>query len=105
MPQRQTAPCPSPEAPPAHRTGARAPRRAGSGKTLAFVLPAFVHVLEQPSPHTSPRALIVAPTRELAVQIHDQCLAFGRDRVVSAVCYGGAQRHRQASCRPALPCA
>lgn len=43
----------------------------GSGKTLAFVLPAMVHIIEQPplEPQEGPIALILAPTRELAMQV------------------------------------
>lgn len=45
----------------------------GSGKTLAFVLP-IVHQLRQPMRLGSFRALILAPTRELAKQIHRETL-------------------------------
>ena len=43
----------------------------GSGKTLSFLLPAVVHVNAQPylEPGDGPIALVLAPTRELAVQI------------------------------------
>ncbi|HVN50865.1 MAG TPA: DEAD/DEAH box helicase [Acidimicrobiales bacterium] len=45
--------------------------RTGSGKTLAFVLPVLIRLAQQPQRVTSgrPRALILAPTRELARQI------------------------------------
>jgi superfamily II DNA/RNA helicase len=44
----------------------------GSGKTLAYCLPAIVHINAQPflEPGDGPIVLILAPTRELAVQIH-----------------------------------
>lgn len=45
----------------------------GSGKTLAFVLP-IVHQLREPKRLGSFRALILAPTRELAKQIHREAL-------------------------------
>jgi len=47
----------------------------GSGKTLAFLLPAIVHINAQPylSKGDGPIVLILAPTRELAVQIQDEC--------------------------------
>lgn len=45
----------------------------GSGKTLAFVLP-IVHQLKEPKRIGSFRALILAPTRELAKQIHREAL-------------------------------
>lgn len=60
----------------------------GSGKTLAFGLPLLARVGKaQPK---RPRALILAPTRELADQIHSELAPLARtvDRWVSAV-YGG----------------
>ena len=44
----------------------------GSGKTLAFLIP-IVHQLEGPQKQGF-RAVILAPTRELAKQIHRECL-------------------------------
>jgi ATP-dependent RNA helicase RhlB len=48
--------------------------QTGTGKTAAFLVALFTHLLRYPaSPErrsTSPRALILAPTRELAIQIH-----------------------------------
>ena len=46
--------------------------RTGSGKTYAFVLPLLARLAAAPSPRRGgrPRALILAPTRELATQIH-----------------------------------
>src|SRR5579862_1901657 len=43
----------------------------GSGKTLAYCLPAIVHINAQPflEPGDGPIVLVLAPTRELAVQI------------------------------------
>ncbi|MDX6366029.1 MAG: hypothetical protein QOK30_1105, partial [Nocardioidaceae bacterium] len=45
--------------------------RTGSGKTLAFVLPMLVRLASSTSPRrpNRPRALVLAPTRELATQI------------------------------------
>ena len=47
--------------------------RTGSGKTLAFVLPVLARLAAKPAARRPgrPRALILAPTRELATQIHD----------------------------------
>lgn len=44
----------------------------GTGKTAAFVLPALQYLLDHPSPpyQTKARVLMLAPTRELAFQIH-----------------------------------
>jgi ATP-dependent RNA helicase DDX47/RRP3 len=46
----------------------------GSGKTAAFVLPILQNLLENPSQIF---ALILSPTRELAIQINEQCEALG----------------------------
>jgi len=45
----------------------------GSGKTLGFLLPALVHIMAQPQlqPGEGPIALVLEPTRELAVQTHE----------------------------------
>jgi len=62
--------------------------RTGSGKTAAFVLPALQRVIEarrdpakkrergQPS---GPRVLVLAPTRELAMQVSKACSVYGRN--------------------------
>lgn len=49
--------------------------KTGSGKTLAFLLPMYRQILDQPplQPADGPIALIMAPTRELAAQIHAEC--------------------------------
>lgn len=49
--------------------------QTGSGKTLAFLLPMYRHIMDQrPLEHgDGPIALIMAPTRELAVQIYSVC--------------------------------
>src|SRR5689334_15386682 len=48
--------------------------QTGTGKTAAFLVALFNNLLTRPPaptrPLTAPRALIIAPTRELAVQIH-----------------------------------
>ena len=52
----------------------------GSGKTLAFLLPAIVHINAQPylSKGDGPIVIVVAPTRELAIQIREECDRFGK---------------------------
>lgn len=69
--------------------------RTGTGKTAAFAVP----ILEQLQPQKKgapPQALVLAPTRELAVQVRDECskLAAGRRALVVAV-YGGKPIRRQ----------
>jgi ATP-dependent RNA helicase DDX5/DBP2 len=70
----------------------------GSGKTLAFLLPALVHVNAQPvlEEGDGPLAVVLAPTRELAVQIHEECVRFGHPCGVSTICiYGGVPKGPQ----------
>lgn len=47
--------------------------QTGTGKTLSFLIATFHHLLErsQSASAKSPRAIILAPTRELAIQIHN----------------------------------
>ncbi|ART82746.1 ATP-dependent RNA helicase RhlB [Oceanisphaera profunda] len=49
--------------------------QTGTGKTIAFLAATFNHLLTTPAPEhrqlNQPRAIIMAPTRELAVQIHN----------------------------------
>lgn len=56
--------------------------QTGTGKTAVFLLATFTHLLRHPAPAaraaTQPRAFIVAPTRELAIQIHRDAEALGR---------------------------
>ncbi len=45
--------------------------RTGSGKTLAFGLPLLARLAGSPASSRRPRALVLVPTRELAMQVHD----------------------------------
>ena len=67
--------------------------KTGSGKTMAFVLPMLRHVLDQPriGINDGPIALIMTPTRELAMQTYSECCKFTKSLGLSVVCaYGGA---------------
>ncbi|KAG8956650.1 pre-mRNA processing RNA-helicase [Tulasnella sp. 424] len=67
--------------------------KTGSGKTMAFVLPLLRHINDQRplEPMEGPMALIMTPTRELAVQIHRECKPFLKALNLRAVCaYGGS---------------
>jgi superfamily II DNA/RNA helicase len=68
--------------------------KTGSGKTLAFGLPLLVKVPKGKS--RRPQALILVPTRELALQVADVLVPLGKavDRSVVAI-YGGAPMDRQ----------
>ncbi|PON72269.1 DEAD-box ATP-dependent RNA helicase [Parasponia andersonii] len=70
----------------------------GSGKTLAYLLPALVHVSAQPRlvQGEGPIVLVLAPTRELAVQIQEEAVKFGlRASIRSSCIYGGAPKGPQ----------
>ncbi|KAH7960494.1 hypothetical protein HPB49_020372 [Dermacentor silvarum] len=60
----------------------------GSQKTLAYVLPAVIHVSRQPplQQEDGPIAVVLAPTRELAKQIHNIVLELGEHAAVNTVC-------------------
>lgn len=71
-----------------------------SGKTLGFILPALVHILNQPKLQRGdgPIALVLAPTRELAQQIQKVVFEFGRSSGVRSTClFGGASKFEQIS--------
>lgn len=61
--------------------------QTGSGKTAAYALP-VIECLEQPE--TKPRALVLVPTRELALQVMEQFTRFSNHCALRAVTlYGG----------------
>lgn len=69
--------------------------QTGTGKTAAFLLALFNRLLTHAPPPgrrtTQPRALVVAPTRELAIQIHRDAVNLGRHTGLrTTVVYGGA---------------
>jgi len=71
----------------------------GSGKTLAFLLPGIVHINAQPylERGDGPIMLVMAPTRELAVQIKEEVDKFGKSSKIKNTClYGGVPKHEQA---------
>ena len=63
----------------------------GSGKTLAYLIPLLDHI--QPG-NPGPRALIVAPTRELAIQV-DAVFKSLDSQLRAALLYGGVGYHTQ----------
>ena len=70
----------------------------GSGKTIGFALPSILHIKAQaPLQYgDGPIALILAPTRELAVQIQNECQRFGSAcRVRTTSVYGGVPKGQQ----------
>lgn len=74
--------------------------QTGTGKTAAFVLPIIHRLLRaeesQKSRSRAPRALIIAPTRELAEQIFQACKELGKGSGLSGVTmYGGTAMRPQ----------
>jgi ATP-dependent RNA helicase RhlB len=71
--------------------------QTGTGKTAAFLITLFDRLLKNNNgPGQNPRALILAPTRELVVQIYQDALLLGKhcDFSVQAV-YGGVDYNKQ----------
>ncbi|MEY2405860.1 MAG: hypothetical protein QOG39_776, partial [Acidimicrobiaceae bacterium] len=69
--------------------------KTGSGKTLAFGLPLLERTTKAEPGH--PTALVLVPTRELAVQVQEVLEPLGKQRGVSvAVVYGGQSLEKQA---------
>lgn len=71
--------------------------QTGTGKTAAFLIAAFERLLRNPvETATQPRCIILAPTRELAIQIHKEATLLGRHTgVVMALAYGGVDYKKQ----------
>ncbi|XP_024530928.1 ATP-dependent RNA helicase-like protein DB10 [Selaginella moellendorffii] len=71
--------------------------KTGSGKTLGYLLPAFMHLeRRRNNPRSGPTVLVLAPTRELATQIHEEAVKFGRSSRITSTCvYGGASKGPQ----------
>ncbi len=89
--------------------------KTGSGKTLAFLIPLIERAVKEgwkPSGHASaqtgssrsPRALVLAPTRELALQIEMELRKYAPPAVTSLAVYGGVpiERHYRALRQPPM---
>ena len=64
----------------------------GTGKTAAFLIP----LLDKAIKNDHERVLIIAPTRELAIQVRDELRLFANNlRILSTVCIGGSSINRQ----------
>jgi ATP-dependent RNA helicase RhlE len=69
--------------------------QTGTGKTAAFALP-ILQLLGTPIGRRRPRALVLAPTRELAIQIADGFTAYGANTDLRlAVIFGGVSQRGQ----------
>ncbi|MFC3240971.1 ATP-dependent RNA helicase RhlB, partial [Luteimonas padinae] len=74
--------------------------QTGTGKTLAFLVAVVNRLLTRPAladrKPEDPRALILAPTRELAIQIHKDAIKFGPELGLRfALVYGGVDYDKQ----------
>lgn len=66
--------------------------QTGTGKTAAFGLP----VIQQMSGNNGVEALVIVPTRELAMQVSDELFRFGKTaRLKTATVYGGTPYNKQ----------
>ena len=72
--------------------------QTGTGKTAAFTLPILqkLNALQSPDKFREPRAIILAPTRELAIQINDSLRTYGKYVAVKhTVIFGGVKQGPQ----------
>ena len=72
--------------------------QTGTGKTAAFLITIFSRLLRRPrsGPARGPRALVVAPTRELVAQIRADAELLGRPTGLTTLAvFGGIDYHRQ----------
>ncbi len=70
--------------------------QTGTGKTAAFAIPIIQLLQQNKVQQRTIRALVVTPTRELAIQIHDSFRAYGKHtKVSSAVIFGGVKQGGQ----------
>jgi ATP-dependent RNA helicase RhlE len=73
--------------------------QTGTGKTAAFAIPILQHLYADASTKSGPRkikALVVTPTRELAIQIDDNFTEYGQNtHLKNTVIYGGVKQGKQ----------
>jgi ATP-dependent RNA helicase RhlE len=73
--------------------------QTGTGKTAAFAIPIIQHLHNNPTRSKQKRAikaLVVTPTRELAIQIADNFIEYGAfANIKTAVIFGGVKQHSQ----------
>ncbi|NWX22083.1 DDX43 helicase, partial [Aegotheles bennettii] len=72
--------------------------QTGTGKTLAYLMPGFIHLTSQPiskDQRGGPGMLVLAPTRELALQVEAECSKYSYKGIKSMCIYGGGDRKRQ----------
>ena len=75
--------------------------QTGTGKTAAFSIPIIQHIygrIKNEKSHTKLRALIVTPTRELAIQIDENIKEYSKHtKIYHTVIFGGVKQGKQVS--------
>ncbi|WP_374443950.1 DEAD/DEAH box helicase [Epilithonimonas sp.] len=70
--------------------------QTGTGKTAAFAIPILQNLSGKPQQKNQIKALILTPTRELAIQIEENFQAYGKHlKLKSLVIFGGVKQHQQ----------
>ncbi|XP_036126073.1 DEAD box protein 53 [Molossus molossus] len=72
--------------------------QTGTGKTLSYLLPGFIHITSQPTrrgQRNGPGMLVLTPTRELALQVENECSKYSYKNLRSICIYGGVNRKDQ----------
>jgi len=70
--------------------------QTGSGKTAAFLLPTLVRLIKRQGHKNGPQVLILAPTRELAIQLNEEITKLSRGlNLTTVTLYGGVPYPKQ----------
>eukprot|EP00069_Balaena_mysticetus_P012036 bmy_21541T0 len=69
--------------------------QTGTGKTLSYLMPGFIHIDSQPLARNGPGMLVLTPTRELALQVEAECRKYSYKGLKSVCIYGGGDRDGQ----------
>lgn len=70
--------------------------QTGTGKTAAFAIPILQNLSENKEHYKNIKALILTPTRELAIQIEENFQAYGKNLPLkTTVIFGGVKQHQQ----------
>lgn len=72
--------------------------QTGTGKTLAYILPALIHLLGQPTPRENrqgPAVVVLGPTRELVIQIESEINKYAYKNICVMCVYGGVPMKNQ----------
>ncbi|NWU94980.1 DDX43 helicase, partial [Upupa epops] len=72
--------------------------QTGTGKTLVYLMPGFIHLTSQPlsrEKRGGPGMLVLTPTRELALQVEAECSKYMYKGIKSICIYGGGDRKGQ----------